>query len=93
MIQTKKEPFNYSNYEKTYNNSIDLVAQAVGYARKANKPVKSIVLKPTSYDLFKAGINVLAKAEIDPITELYFDGILIKRGNPGQFDSLFFQYY
>jgi hypothetical protein len=93
MIQTKKQPFDWSNYDRTYNNSIDLVAQAVGWARKNNKPLKAIILKPTSYDLFKAGINVLAKAEIDPNTELYFDGVLIKRGGSKQFESLICEYY
>ncbi|MDQ2718228.1 MAG: hypothetical protein M3Z26_00500 [Bacteroidota bacterium] len=90
---TKKEPFNWSNYEKTYNHAIDLTAQAIGYHRKTNKPLKAIILKPTSYDLFKAGLKVLSKAEIDPTTELYFDGVLIKRGGRGMFDSITFEYY
>lgn len=93
MLQTKQEPINWSNYEKTYNTAIDLTAQAIGYHRKANKPLKAIVLKPTSYDLFKAGLNVLAKTEIDPATELYFDGVLIKRGGRMQFDSLICEFF
>ena len=93
MIQKKIELFDWSNYNRTYNNSIDLVAQAVGYHRKTNKPLKTIILKPTSYDLLKAGLNVLAKQEIDPATELYFDGVKIKRGGRSQFDSIQFEYY
>jgi len=92
-IITKPAPFNFSNYDRTYNNAIDLCAQAIGWARRTNKPVKAIILRPTYYDLFFVGIEVLAKNKIDPNTELFFDGTLIKRGSSRQFDNLVFDYY
>ena len=89
----KKEPYDWSNYQKTYNNAIDLTAQAIGWARKNKKPISAIILQPSKYDLFFTGLEVIAKEKIDPLTELYFDGVLIKRGRRSQFDSLVFEYY
>ena len=90
---TRTEPFNWSDYNRTYNNAIDLVCQCIGHARKTMKPIKALRLKPSYYDLFKAGLNVLAKREIDPATELLFDGVKILRGSPMQFDSIVCEYY
>lgn len=92
-IQQKPAPFDWSNYQRTYNNAIDLVAQCVGYHRAKMKPLKAIILKPTYHDLFRAGLKVLAKKELDPNAELYFDGVLLRRGNAMQFDSIRCEYY
>lgn len=93
MVQNKPAPFDWSNYQRTYNNAIDLVAQCVGYHRKTRKPIKAIILKPSYHDLFRAGIAVLSKKELDPLADLFFDGVEIKRGNGMQFDSLRCEYY
>lgn len=95
IIQSAKpEPFNWATYQRTGNNAIDLVAQAVGYHRQIKKPLKAIILKPMSYELFKRGTEVLAKQRIeDPATEMLFDGVTIKCGNPKQFDTMIFEYW
>lgn len=95
-IQTKPEPFDWSNYQRTYCTAIDLVAQCVGHHRKTMKPLKAIVLKPTSFDLLRAGLRVLMGKQgqhMDDMAPLYFDGIELKRGNAMQFDSIVCEYY
>lgn len=92
----KPAPFDWSNYERTYNNAIDLVAQCVGHHRKTMKPLRAIILKPTSHDLFRAGLRILMAKEgqkMDDMAEMRFDGVEIKRGNPMQFDSIRCEYY
>ena len=95
-IQTKSDPFDWSNYQRTYCNAIDLVAQCVGYHRKTIKPLKAIILKPTSHDLFRAGLKLLmgkVGQRMDDMAPLYFDGVELKRGNAMQFDSIICEYY
>lgn len=95
-IQTKQEPFNWSKYNRTGNNAIDLVAQCVGYHRRTMKPLKAIILKPTSHDLLRAGLKILMSKQgqhMDDYAPLYFDGVELKRGNSMQFDSIICEYY
>lgn len=68
-------PPDYSQYDRSYNNAIDLVAQAVGYSHYSGKAIKEIALNPHFYQLFKAGTEALLKKEIDPNTKLVFEGI------------------
>ena len=91
----KKQPlFDWSKYDRTGNNAIDLVAQAVGYNRQMKRPIKSVILKASYYDLFKAGLEVLMKKRIEDLsTELTFDGVAIKKGGSMQFDSLRCEFY
>jgi hypothetical protein len=98
MISGKKEPFNWSNYQRTYNDAIDIVAQCVGHARATGKGLKTIYLKPTYHDLFRQGLKVLRKIngfepDFDPNAPMYFDGVELKRGSPLQFDSIRCEYY
>lgn len=87
------KPFDFSRYERTYNNAIDIVAQAVGWARLNNKPIACVRLKPSYYDLFKCGVEVLMKKELVGYEELEFDGVKIARGNALQFDTVKLEYY
>lgn len=94
MIQSKQAPFDWSNYQRTGNNAIDIVAQCVGYNRKARKPLKTIILKPTYYSLFKAGLEILMKERIEDVaTEMTFDGVKIERGSQSQWDNVICEYY
>ena len=91
-------PINWSKVERTGNNAIDIVAQAVGWARTTKKPLKAIVLKATSYDLFRAGLRILMakageKMDDNPATILTFDGVEIKRGSNTQFDTMRMEFY
>lgn len=95
-VITKPAPYNWANYERTGCNAIDLVAQCIGYHRQARKPLKAIILKPTSFDLFRAGMRVLMKrtgVDMEDMTDFTFDGTPVKRGNHMQFDSLKCEYY
>lgn len=94
--QHRPEPFNWSNYEKTYNNAIDLVAQCVGYHRKKLMPLKAITLKRAYYELFRMGVQAIMKAKglkFDETAELTFDGVEIKMGSVMQFDAMLYEYY
>lgn len=89
----KQEPIDFSGYQRTHNNSIDLVTQAAGYARTSGRPVRAFILKPASYDLFKAGVEVLMKKRLEPQAVLTFEGIEVKRGGRAQFESLVVDWY
>ena len=94
--QQKREPFNYSNFNRTYNDAIDLVAQAVGYHRKAMKPLRAIVLKPAYFFLFQTGIQAIMKQKKMPYDQqaiMTFDGVEIKLGSELQFDGMLFEMF
>lgn len=93
----QKEIFDFSDYDRTGNNAIDLVAQAVGWARKNNRPIKSVSLSPGYFDLFRLGLEVLARArgvalELEGIEILEMDGVEVTRGNR-QWEKLVIQWY
>lgn len=94
--QHRTEPFNWSNYDRTYNNAIDLVAQCIGYHRSACKPLRAIYLKPASYHLFVAGLRLLMAKQgklFDEKADIFFDGVKILHGNSRQFDTIKCEYY
>jgi len=92
----KIAPRDYSKYERTYNNAIDLVAQCVGFHRLKGSPLKAIVLKPASYELFRKGIEFLMKQKgrkNEPLEEMTFENVAIKRGDSKQFDTMICEFY
>lgn len=89
----KVKPIDYASYQRTGNNAIDLVAQAAGYIRATGRPVKAYVLKPTSYDLFRAGLEIMMNAPLDPVSVLTWEGVEIRKGGRAQFESLVIEYY
>lgn len=92
----KQAPYDWSKYDRTYNNAIDLVAQCVGYHRQSMKPLRSITLKESYYHLFKKGLEVLMKqqgAKFEEQSKMTFDGVEIKCGSVYQFESIICEYY
>jgi hypothetical protein len=89
-------PKSLSEWERTYNKAIDLVAEAVAHAKKVEtRVVKAVRLKPTSYRLFVEGVKFfMARAgqEWDPIVELTWEGVLVLEGSKAQIDTLKFEY-
>lgn len=83
-----KEPVNYSKYDRTYNNAIDLVAQAIGYAKTTGKGLRMVVLEPQYYVLFKKGMEVLAKKEYPHETQFTLEGIPVVAGEVKRFERL-----
>jgi hypothetical protein len=73
--------FDYSEYDKTYNKAIDMVAACIGHYRQFKKPLKTIYLKPQLFDLFRKGVEVMMKREIEPGELLQFDSVNIERGS------------
>lgn len=91
---TKRTPYNWAKFDRTYNNAIDLVAQCVGFNRARRRPIRAIILKPTYYALFKTGTEVLMKKRIeDPATELLFDGVKILCGSNLQWENMIVEYH
>jgi sulfur transfer complex TusBCD TusB component (DsrH family) len=93
----QKEIFDFSDFDRTHNNAIDLVAQAVGWARKNNRAIESISLSPGYFDLFRLGLEVLARArginlELEGHEILEMDGVKVTRGNR-QWEKLIIQWY
>lgn len=92
----RPEPYNWSKFERTYNDAIDLVAQAVGYHRKTMKPLKAIYLKPSYFFLFKTGVQAIMKSkklQFDDTAVLTFDGVDILLGGELQFDAMIFEFH
>lgn len=86
-----RTPSSLSDFHRTYNNAIDLVAEAAGWALKQSpKPVAAIVLKPSRFEQFVKGVEVLQKGELSEEEKqgLTFQGIKILKGSMGQIDSL-----
>lgn len=89
-------PHSLSDYERTYNRAIDLVAEALGHAQKiSNRVVAAIVLKPMRYKLFVEGLKFLmAKKGAEWIegAEITWEGVKVLEGPKNQFDSIRFEY-
>lgn len=93
-----KQPFDFSDYNRTYNTAIDLVAQAVGYHRKRQSPLKAIVLRPSYYDLFRKGVEVLMltgkdKQVLKDEEELTMDHVPVKRGSALQWEPIICEFH
>jgi hypothetical protein len=92
MTQQNK-PYDFSQFNRTHNNAIDLVAQAVGWARRNRKPLACVKLKPTYFDLFRKGMEILMKKPLVGYEEFEFDGVKVERGSGLQFDTIRLEYY
>lgn len=89
-------PNSLSDYERTCNNAIDVVAEALGHAKKVeNRIVKAIVLKPSKYRLFVEGLKYITATkgiEWNPVAEITWEGVLILEGSKAMIDTLRFEY-
>jgi hypothetical protein len=82
----------FSQYERTGNNALDLVAQAIGHAQHYKLPVESVTLSRRHYALFWAGTEILRKEPLPDQHRLTFEGIPVLQGEKGQIDSITVQY-
>lgn len=83
---------NYSKYERTGNNALDLVAQAVGHAQYFKLPIESVTLSRRHYALFWAGTEILRKEPLPDEHRLTFENIPVLQGDARQIDSITVQY-
>jgi hypothetical protein len=92
----RQGPRSLSDYERTGNKAIDLVAEAIGHAKKVEtRYVTAVRLKPSMYQLFVEGIKIILASkgrEWDPLTELSWEGVLVLEGSRSQFDSIKIEY-
>ena len=84
---------NFSDYERTGNKSIDLVAQAVGWAKKMQRPLKSVTLSRQAYALFWAGTEILMQKFLPPEHKLTFQKIDILQGSMLQWETMTLQFW
>jgi hypothetical protein len=88
-------PTDHSNYNRTFNVAIDLVAQAVGWAQKYScKPLAAVRLKPTAFMSFVKGVEVMRNQEVTPEEQenLTFEGVKVLKGGRGQIDTMVLEY-
>lgn len=92
-----RAPMNWSRYEPTGNHAIDLCAQVIGWAKRREQAggpkLLRLSLRPMSYRLFLAGLEVLQKKKIDPQTRLQWDGVPIIEGPAKQMESVIMSWY
>jgi hypothetical protein len=92
----RQGPRTLSDYERTGNKAIDLVAEAVGHAKKVEtRYVTAVVLKPSMYQLFVEGIKYILSTkgrEWDPLTQLSWEGVDVLEGSRAQIDSIKIEY-
>lgn len=85
-----------SDYERSYNNAIDIVAEALGHANKVEcRVVTAIVLKPSKYKLFVEGLKfILASKGVqwDPVAEITWEGVKILEGPRSMLNTLRIEY-
>lgn len=96
MRTDRSTPDSNNEYIRTYNHAIDLVGEALGWAKKySSRVVSAIVLKPTKYLLFVEGLKtILASKGIEwnnaaPIT---WEGVEVLQGSRGMIDSIRIEY-
>lgn len=92
----RQGPRSLSDYERTGNKAIDLVAEAIGHAKKVEtRYVTAVRLRPSMYQLFVEGIKYILATkgrEWDPLTQLVWDGVEIHEGSRAQIDSIKIEY-
>lgn len=86
-------PENYSDFEQTGNTGLDMVAQAVGWAKKFNKPIKSVTLSRQYFAMAWAGTEILMQKPLPEDFQLTFEKIPIYRGLNSQLESITIQYF
>lgn len=84
---------NHSQYDRTYNNAIDMSAHTIGYYRRLRMPVKALHLKTNYYELFRKGIEVMMRRELRPEELLEFDGARIENGGRAQVKEILVEFY
>lgn len=82
---------NFTDYARTGNPAIDLVAQAVGWAKRYHKPIKSVTLNRLNYAKFWAGVEILMQAPLPEQHCLEFEGVPVLQGPRGMFESITMQ--
>jgi chaperone required for assembly of F1-ATPase len=89
-------PRQLSDWERTYNNAIDIVAEAVAHAKKVEtRYVTAVRLKPSAYANFVEGVKILMARQgqqWDPMVELTWEGVLVLEGSKAQIDTIKFEY-
>lgn len=87
-----RAPMNWSRYEETGNHAIDLCAQVIGWAKRREQAggpkLLKLTLRPMSYRLFLAGLEVIQQKKIDPQTRLQWDGVPIVEGSAKQMETV-----
>ena len=85
--------YNFSDYEATHNKAIDFCANLIAAARKQNTPVKALHLKPSYYEWFKSGVQILMNKDLLPEEKMQFDSVDIELGTVFQTKMVVIEYY
>jgi hypothetical protein len=85
--------YNFSDYEPTYNKTIDLCANLIANARVNQMPLKALHLTPLYYEWYKSGVQTLLNRPLLDEELLQFDGVNIEKGSRYQTKSVILEYY
>lgn len=93
----RNAPNDLSDYERTYNHAIDLIAQAAGHANKVEtRRVAAFKLRPLMYRNFCEGAKILCRMhglpEPEPGTQMEWEGYKVLEGSRAQIDSVVVEY-
>lgn len=80
--------FDFKNYERTGNLSVDMVAACVYHYRRQMRALKTIYLRPLYFDLFMEYVVKHYGEEHATNARIEFDGVAIEKGNMFMKDKL-----
>lgn len=90
---TRREIADYSEWEKTGNVAVDMVAACVGHYRRLQRPLKKIILSPNYYELFRYWVLKKAGEERALDAKFEFDSVDIEKGSSLQVEPLYTEFY
>ena len=85
--------YDFSNYERTHNTAIDMVANVIACCRVNNQALKAVHLTPIYYEWFKGGVQTLLDRPLLDEEQMEFDGVNIEKGDRFQSKNIVLEYY
>ena len=85
--------YDFSNYERTHNTAIDMVANVIACCRVNNQALKAVHLTPIYYEWFKGGVQTLMDRPLLDEEQMEFDGVNIEKGDRFQSKNIVLEYY
>ena len=85
-------PINLQDYKKQGNLAVDMVCACIIHERKFNMPIKSVVLNPAYFDIFKKWVEKKFGEETAQ-KEFYIDTVSIRKEKIYSGKILMVEYY
>lgn len=85
--------FSFSKFQATGNKAIDECANIIVCARANGTPLKALHLKPSYYEWFKSGVQILMGRSMEKDEQMQFDGVDIEKASLFQSKNIVVEYY